>query len=818
MPNSPSRGEMSVGVKAPDGLWHLRYPLGNPPIPLAISTTSPLATGTQGTAYSASLAAIGGQPAYTFAVAASSANPLPPGLTLNQNTGAITGTPTVSETVVITFQVTDSVGTVAMKAIGIAINPPASGGALAFASPATLPNATNGGSYFYQMVPSGGTPPYKFAFNYPKSAAIASITGANPAVITINTVSATHPFAGLTQAYITGYGAQGKGTAGNFNSLTVSIVSLGGSSGQWTITTATDGTLYGAASSGTLQGGAIVGVTPAQLTPDGWLFAAPTVNETLSCSISCTDSAATPATVTGTFTIAVNSALAIMGNAAGASQPLPAATQGNKYRHQMTAAGGTGTGQVWGILSGSAPPGMSLSAAGLWTGTPTAAGTFTMVLKVVDSAGGAGATATFTIAVAANANVSRPSYNSSASNGFFVLGGKLYDPNGAPFFIRGLNRNHIDAGSQAAFALTQQNAMRCFLATKFIPEPTQQASINSQLLSIGQFPIVTRAADNAGNFTTGGTVVGLGNAGLGTIVSEWVGAFSIWSPIQASIAINIANEWGPTNSAVWRDAYAGVVGNISGISGSTITLNTVSATNPFANAVGLGIAYIKGAGGVADQLVTITGIGGVSGAWTVTMSGTITGFTGGGTLNGGAVGILRAVGYTCPFVIDSGGFGQDINDLVNFSAAVFATDPIKNIIFSLHFYGLGNSFPPGSTLANLNTIAADLVSLRNSTGAVYGIFEFGPATPPGASLPSPTVVVPGQVIAACEANAIPWCYWAFDDHNLATNQWTSAGFFGATLSSGVYAKASDLNYVGLDVIENPLYGVKALAAPASSFL
>jgi hypothetical protein len=693
-------------------------------------------------------------------------------------------------------------------------------GGFVITTPSVLPASTNGGAVFVQMQAAGGTAPYKWDFKYTTSAAITSITGTNPAVITLSTVSATHPFAGMTQAYITGYGAQGAGTTsfGVYNSLTVSIVSLGGSSGAWTITTNTNGTFYEARTGGTLEGGAIVGVTPAQITKDGWLFFAPTVNESLSCTIQCTDSSPTPVTISGTFTTTVNSALAIMGTALGASQALPGAMMGNKYRHQMTAAGGTGAGQVWSVLSGSAP-GLSLSASGLWTGTPTAAGS-PMVIQVADS-GGNTATATFTLAVAANANIARPAYNSSASNGFFVLGGKLYDPNGAPIFIRGLNRNHIDVGSQAAFALTQQNAMRCFLATKFVPEATAKANISSQLLAIGHFPIVTRAADDAGNQTSGSQIVGTaavgGNAGLGAIVSEWDASFPIWAPLMGSISVNIANEWGPANSTVWRDANAGVAGNISGIAGSTITLNDVSATNPFANAVSLGVARIKGAGGVADQLVTITGAGGVSGAWTVT--GTFpAGYTGGGTLNGGAIGILRARGYTCPLVIDSGGSGQDINDFVNFSPAVFATDPLKNIIFAFHFYGLAQGFPPGSTLADLNSIASQLVSLRASVGAVYSMFEFGPGTPPGASLSSPTVVTAGEVITACEANSIPWLYWAFDDHNLTTNQWTGANWFGATLSAGTYAKPADLTYNGVDVVLNPVYGVAALATPASSFL
>src|SRR6516165_9080030 len=39
------------------------------------------------------------------------------------------------------------------------------GGSLSIASPATLPNATNGGGYFYQLQASGGTAPYSWSLN-----------------------------------------------------------------------------------------------------------------------------------------------------------------------------------------------------------------------------------------------------------------------------------------------------------------------------------------------------------------------------------------------------------------------------------------------------------------------------------------------------------------------------------------------------------------------------------------------------------------------------------------------------------------------------
>ena len=73
-------------------------------VPLSITTTS-LPAGMTGTAYSANLTAIGGVSPYTWSMASGS---LPPGLQLNQTTGAIFGTPTTAGTSNFTVQVADS--------------------------------------------------------------------------------------------------------------------------------------------------------------------------------------------------------------------------------------------------------------------------------------------------------------------------------------------------------------------------------------------------------------------------------------------------------------------------------------------------------------------------------------------------------------------------------------------------------------------------------------------------------------------------------------------------------------------------------------
>jgi len=81
----------------------LTPPLSTLQTPLAVSTTS-LADGSIGTAYSQSLTATGGATPYTWAVATGS---LPAGLTLS-TAGVISGTPTAAGTASFTVRVTDS--------------------------------------------------------------------------------------------------------------------------------------------------------------------------------------------------------------------------------------------------------------------------------------------------------------------------------------------------------------------------------------------------------------------------------------------------------------------------------------------------------------------------------------------------------------------------------------------------------------------------------------------------------------------------------------------------------------------------------------
>jgi hypothetical protein len=112
--------------------------------------------GQKSVAYSSALVASGGTPAYTFSISSGS---LPPGLTLNPSTGAITGTPTTAGAYSYTAKVTDSLGATALS----------SGCTITIANPLTLGCAAatgeKGVAYSSALVASGGTPAYTFSIS-----------------------------------------------------------------------------------------------------------------------------------------------------------------------------------------------------------------------------------------------------------------------------------------------------------------------------------------------------------------------------------------------------------------------------------------------------------------------------------------------------------------------------------------------------------------------------------------------------------------------------------------------------------------------------
>ncbi len=149
------------------------YELGGGVTPDLTITTSSLAGGTVGTAYSASLAASGGAPPYAWSVISGA---LPSGLTLNGSTGAITGTPTVSGTFAFTVRVVDAQATPDSDSRALSIAVAAQPTAPPNITTTSLPNGRRNQAYSQTVVATGGVTPYTWSLS----------AGALPPGLTLN--------------------------------------------------------------------------------------------------------------------------------------------------------------------------------------------------------------------------------------------------------------------------------------------------------------------------------------------------------------------------------------------------------------------------------------------------------------------------------------------------------------------------------------------------------------------------------------------------------------------------------------------------------
>jgi hypothetical protein len=169
-----------------------------------------------------------------------------------------------------------------------------------------------------------------------------------------------------------------------------------------------------------------------------------------------------------------------------------------------------------------------------------------------------------------------------------------------------------------------------------------------------------------------------------------------------------------------------------------------------------------------------------------------------------AIARLRAAGYLATISITSGGCGQDPTDLVQYAQAVFDSDPQQNVIFDQHVYG-GFEDPPSEPW---ELDFKPSMSALQATGLCMIVGEFGPGRNIG---PSPTLLTPDEVIQTAEADNLGWMAWAWDDNIAAGDSWF------ALSTTGDYNSSADLTTFGKVVVENPTYGLLALARPNTVF-
>jgi Putative Ig domain len=361
-------------------------------------TTVSLANGQVGVSYTSPITAAGGVQPYTWSVTSGN---LPGGLSVNNTSSMISGTPTASGSFTFTLQVQDSSATpqTASKSFSVTIS------AVVVAVSITTGSLTSGqvsSSYAATLTASGGTTPYTWSVS----------SGTLPAGLTLT--AATGQISGTpTQAGTSTFTVQVKDSSSPAQTVTKSLsitVTAAVTPVQITTTSVPAGQVsvaYSttlAASGGTMPYSWSIssGALPAGLTLSaaGTISGTPTASGSFSFTAKVTDST-TPTAQTASQSLTLTIAAAVTPVQITTSS-VPSGQVGVAYSTALAASGGT-TPYSWSISSGALPGGLTLSAAGTISGTPTASGSFSFTAKVTDSTTPTAQTATqaFTITIAA---------------------------------------------------------------------------------------------------------------------------------------------------------------------------------------------------------------------------------------------------------------------------------------------------------------------------------------------------------------------------------------------------------------------------------
>ena len=374
-PASGSGGTYALTLAATNGIGTpmlQAFSLTVESAPLAVSTTQ-LPAATAGTAYSATIAASGGTGPYTWSGTGVD------GLTFS-GAGLLSGTPSAAGTFTQSVTVKDSTGTTASSSLTLSV---AASVAPLAVSTTQLPAATAGTAYSATITASGGTAPYTWS-----GSGVDGLTFSGTGLLS-GTPSAAGTFA---QSVMVKDSTGTTASASLTLSVAVPVAPLAVSTTQ--LPAATAGTAYSAtitASGGTApytwSGTGVDGLT---FSGAGLLSGTPSAAGTFTQSVTVKDSTGATASASLTLSVAVPVApLAV------STTSLPSATAGKSYSATITASGGTAP-YTW---SGTGVDSLTFSGAGLLSGTPSAAGTFTQSVTVKDSTGAA-ASASLTLSVA----------------------------------------------------------------------------------------------------------------------------------------------------------------------------------------------------------------------------------------------------------------------------------------------------------------------------------------------------------------------------------------------------------------------------------
>ncbi len=352
-----------------------------------ITTAPALPNGTVDVAYSAvTLAASGGTQPYIWSITLGS---LPAGLSLDANTGTITGTPKATGASNFTVQAIDAKGVGATKQFSITIS-----GGLTITTAPGLPNGIIGLAYSATLSAAGGTPPYTWSVSI----------GSLPTGLTLNssTGAITGPPSSAGSFKFTVQVTDSASVTAT-KQFTLNVAQTLAISTASTLPSGAVGTPYSVVLSA--LGGTppytftiISGAPPSglSLNPGGLISGTPVSTGTSNFTVQVRDS--NSVTASQPFNLTVVSGLAIT-----TAPQLPQGAVNSQYSQTIAATGGTAP-YTWNLAQGALPPGLSFSVAGVIAGKPSSTGTFTFAIQVADQVG-ATSTKQFTLTIVAGLTI-----------------------------------------------------------------------------------------------------------------------------------------------------------------------------------------------------------------------------------------------------------------------------------------------------------------------------------------------------------------------------------------------------------------------------
>ncbi len=335
--------------------------------PLNITTNGNLPYGNVGAPYSQTFATSGGTGTITWSLVPF--NYLPPGLTLS-NAGVLSGSPTQEGYYFFTITATDTAGHTRTFTPNVSIYP------AGIVPPLQLNFGPNLGNYLigvynFQLTASGGVPPYHFSYT-PSATLVPGMRVLDGAPLPSGFPSTvTGSFAGIVTTpnlYTTSLRVTDSTNATFDMPITWNVVNLAVvTSTSASIPPVTVGAPYsftftGFGGSGNYSWSSNNLPPGLSISTSGTVSGTPTTAGAYNYTITLTDLTSNVSLSFG-YSILVNAFSITTGGV------LPQGTIGVAYS-QTFSASGCGTGCTWTLGGGSLPPGLSLSSAGVLSGTP----------------------------------------------------------------------------------------------------------------------------------------------------------------------------------------------------------------------------------------------------------------------------------------------------------------------------------------------------------------------------------------------------------------------------------------------------------------